>query len=263
MLAVSVVAILVGYGIVTLVYCVAMAVVARAFGVGVKVVSVGLGPRIWTHCSDRWEFQLKLIPVGGWIRLADEENEGPVEERFSSASWSTKSLVFLAGPVSSFLVGSLLLATPVWSGGTQIVVIPGSESALHHSGLGPLVVSDQPASYRGQLELFDQTAWQILVRLLTFQSLGDFSGPVGWVRTAAEAGRTSLFAAVSLIGVAAWFNALSNLLPIPTLNGGHLVLLPVYSERIRIGLSYIGLGLIGLLLLRLVLADVEWYRSIS
>jgi hypothetical protein len=195
--------------------------------------------------------------------MAGQEDEGPAEEWFSSARWYAKVLIILSGPVSSFLVGTLLLFVPVWAGGTQILMIPGSESVLRHSGLGPLVVSDQPASYGGQLDLFEQTAWQVVARLLTFQSLGEFSGPVGWVCTAAEAGRVSPLAAVSLLGVAAWLNALANMLPIPVLNGGNLAMLPVRSERVRAGLCYAGLGLITIFFLRLIIADMVWLGIIS
>ena len=50
---------------------------AKAFGIKVEEFFVGFGPRLWSTRRGETEYGVKLIPAGGYVRIAGmtEDNE--------------------------------------------------------------------------------------------------------------------------------------------------------------------------------------------
>jgi membrane-associated protease RseP (regulator of RpoE activity) len=96
--------------------------VARAYGFRVLEYFLGFGPKLWSFRRGEIEYGVKAIPVGGYVKIAGMnpfENDVPPgdEPRAYGAKprWQ-RALVILAGPMSHFIVGGLILATvlAVW-----------------------------------------------------------------------------------------------------------------------------------------------------
>ena len=150
----------IGYNILGFVLAIAILVVVHEFGhywvakrLGVKVLrfSVGFGRVLWSWRAgpDRTEYALAAIPLGGYVKMLDE-NEGEVaaEERHRAFNrqpvWKRAAIV-AAGPGFNFLFAVcaywlvLMIGVP---GLTPVVgkVVPGSAAARAGFQRGDLVL---------------------------------------------------------------------------------------------------------------------------
>jgi regulator of sigma E protease len=105
-------------------------VVARLCNVKVLRFSVGFGRIIWSRRvgPDRTEWALSAIPLGGYVKMADER-EGDVApadlaRAFNRQSVGRRIAIVAAGPIANLLLAVLLFA------GTYIVGIPGQIALL-------------------------------------------------------------------------------------------------------------------------------------
>jgi len=105
-------------------------VVARLAGVKVLRFSVGFGRIVWSRRvgRDRTEWALSAIPLGGYVKMADErEADVAPEDRpraFNRQSVWRRIAIVAAGPIANLLLAVLLFA------GTYIVGIPGQLALL-------------------------------------------------------------------------------------------------------------------------------------
>ncbi|MFP4474461.1 MAG: RIP metalloprotease RseP [Desulfatibacillaceae bacterium] len=88
--------------------------VARAFGVGVEIFSLGFGPRITGKQSGMTDYRLSAIPLGGYVKMVGEDPAAAREVEDTSISFAHKplhqrTLIVLAGPVSNLVLAPLLL----------------------------------------------------------------------------------------------------------------------------------------------------------
>ena len=121
---------------------------AVACDVKVLQFSIGLGRPIWRWRSSRplagqdTEFVLGWIPLGGYVRMLDEnESEVPAHEReraFNRQSLWRRSAIVAAGPMANFLLAFVLLwGLTVWgvSQPQAILAKPVSASIADQAGL--------------------------------------------------------------------------------------------------------------------------------
>ncbi|HQR02960.1 MAG: RIP metalloprotease RseP [Proteobacteria bacterium] len=87
---------------------------ARACGVKVLRFSIGFGRplRVWRFGRDATEWSLAAIPLGGYVRMLDE-NEAAVDpaevhRAFNRQPVSRRALIVVAGPVANLLLAVLL-----------------------------------------------------------------------------------------------------------------------------------------------------------
>ena len=117
--------------------------VARLCGVKVLTFSIGFGPRLmgWTSARTGTQFQLGLLPLGGFVRMLDER-EAPVAAidlpyAFNRKPLKSRAAVVAAGPVANLLL-AVLLYTGVYSLGITepqaIVAGPPAGSIAHKAG---------------------------------------------------------------------------------------------------------------------------------
>jgi regulator of sigma E protease len=105
-------------------------VVARLAGVKVLRFSVGFGRMVWSRRigRDQTEWALSSIPLGGYVKMADER-EGPVAQRDLPRAFNRQSVwrriaIVAAGPIANLLLAVLLFA------GTYVAGIPGQRAML-------------------------------------------------------------------------------------------------------------------------------------
>ncbi|KOR33048.1 peptidase [Achromatium sp. WMS3] len=87
--------------------------VARTLGVKVLRFSVGFGPIVWkyTGSKDKTEYALSAIPLGGYVKMLDEQ-ESPVPEAelprsFNRQKLWIRSAIVAAGPIFNLLFAIL------------------------------------------------------------------------------------------------------------------------------------------------------------
>ncbi len=103
-------------------------IVAKFFGIGVPVFSVGVGPRI---AGFRWgdtDFRLSALPFGGYVRLAgadpfgdadSESDEIPEGRDFMARPVWQRLLVMAAGPAANLLLPVVLFSAVLIAGEPQ------------------------------------------------------------------------------------------------------------------------------------------------
>ena len=164
------------YTIVAFVAAIGVLVVVHEFGhywvakqLGVKVLrfSVGFGRPLWTRQfgRDRTEFVLAAIPLGGYVKMLDE-NEAKVAKKdlpraFNRQSLPKRAAIVLAGPMFNFLF-AILAYWLLFSVGTEGIkpvvgkVVDNSIAAQagFHTGDELLSIDGKPVTSWDQRRLY-------------------------------------------------------------------------------------------------------------
>jgi regulator of sigma E protease len=206
---------------------------ARLVGIPVADFSVGFGPRVWSRRWGRTEYALRAFPLGGFV-LPDVADP----EAFRAFALRKRLVYFLGGPLANLAAALSLFAF------------------LNVSRYGFSVFRLVFAPF-AQVA---QAAWQVLASLSGVLSRPEsLTGAVGIVREggrAAAAGHSVELALSLSISL-----AVLNLLPIPVLDGGQ-ILLGTLEElfprlvRLRAPLTVLGLVLLASVMLYANVHDV-------
>ncbi|MET0204927.1 MAG: RIP metalloprotease RseP, partial [Casimicrobiaceae bacterium] len=128
--AYKVVAVLITLGVLVVIHELGHFWVARLAGVKVLRFSVGFGRILWSRPfgPDNTEWALSAIPLGGYVKMADER-EGDVSARDLPRAFNRQSVwkriaIVAAGPIANLLLAVLIFA------GTYIAGIPGQQALL-------------------------------------------------------------------------------------------------------------------------------------
>lgn len=104
---------------------------AKIAGVHVYEFALGMGPRLWGFKKGDTEYNLRLIPIGGFCSMAgedlelDDEEKIPKEKRMQSKSVWQRFLILFFGPGNNFILAVVLLffIALVWGGTTMDPVV--------------------------------------------------------------------------------------------------------------------------------------------
>jgi regulator of sigma E protease len=97
--------------------------IAKLFGVRVYEYAVGMGSKLWSFTRGGTVYALRMIPIGGYVRLAGmEEGDFEAIDGFHTKPAYQRALVLLAGPCVNFLMAAVL-ATGLYM--TQLNDDPG------------------------------------------------------------------------------------------------------------------------------------------
>lgn len=115
--------------------------VAKLFNVKIKQFAIGFGPTIWKKQGKETSYELKAIPMGGFVNMLGEDE--PVEDQraYNQKTIPQKIAILLAGGTVNIIFGLILCAIIASS-------ILGFQKGLKFTGnfLG--------ASLQGIMELF-------------------------------------------------------------------------------------------------------------
>ena len=87
-------------------------IAAKRRGVRVEIFSLGFGPKIFSFFRGDTKYQLSLIPLGGYIKMAGEnpgEGKGASDEFFSKTPFERISIV-AAGPLMNLILAYIVIA---------------------------------------------------------------------------------------------------------------------------------------------------------
>jgi regulator of sigma E protease len=129
--------------------------VARWCGVKVLRFSIGFGKPLftWTVGADKTEWSISAIPLGGYVKMLDEREQGTdaiapadLPRAFSRQSLAKRSAIVVAGPVANFLLAIALYFSLNLIGVDEpaaIIGVPPASSAAANAGFmaGDKVVS--------------------------------------------------------------------------------------------------------------------------
>jgi regulator of sigma E protease len=104
--------------------------VARLAGVKVLRFSVGFGRIVWSRRfgADRTEWALSAIPLGGYVKMADEREDAvapaDLPRAFNRQGVGRRIAIVAAGPIANLLLAVLLFA------GTYVAGVPGQRPVI-------------------------------------------------------------------------------------------------------------------------------------
>lgn len=229
--------------------------VAVALGVKVLRFSVGLGSPLWrfrqfSHGDElTTEWTVGRLPLGGFVELMDESQgnvcPNPVHQALDRQPLGARALIVVAGPLANLFLAVVLLSFAAgWGQPEPMAVLstPIAQSPADKAGLrgGELVVS----SAVGTADAF---------AALHFQSDSSYTDLIT---------QSGLSAYLGFLGFLSISLAVLNLLPLPLLDGGHLMYYlwelmignPVSSDWANV-LQKVGLMLLASLMVIAVVND--------
>jgi regulator of sigma E protease len=118
--------------------------VAKLSDIRVREFSLGMGPPIAKLKRGDTEYSLRILPLGGYVKMEGEDEQTSDPRAFSSKHVLTRMSVIFAGPVMNFILAIILIAVIGFFAGvatTRISVIP--EGPAYQAGVqdGDTVVS--------------------------------------------------------------------------------------------------------------------------
>ena len=111
---------------------------ARFFKVTILDFSIGMGKSLksWKDKANT-EFHLRMLPIGGFVKMKGEDESRDAEDSFSSKKYYQKVLILLAGPLANFFLAIILLTGLNIYGNTAISSLVGfvdKESPSYEAG---------------------------------------------------------------------------------------------------------------------------------
>lgn len=100
--------------------------VARLFGVGVEVFSLGFGPRLIGKKSGITDYRISAVPLGGYVKMVGEEPNADLKPSEIPLSFTHKHvfkrfLIVAAGPVFNFLLAIFIFYSIYQFSGIRLI----------------------------------------------------------------------------------------------------------------------------------------------
>lgn len=83
---------------------------AKVNGIKVEEFSIGMGPEVFSHKGKETQYSLRLLPIGGYVKMMGEEEAVEDERSFSSKSPLRRISVILAGAFMNVVFAILIFA---------------------------------------------------------------------------------------------------------------------------------------------------------
>ena len=193
--------------------------VAKFCKVKVNEFAIGFGPTIWKKQGKETKYALRLIPLGGFVNMEGEEQESSEDGSFSKASIPQRIAIVAAGAIVNITFGIIvfLILMTIYHMGMELV--PSENNIGSHLSFAFEQTKDFIVSIIDNLK-----------QLFTGKvGVDQMMGPVGISSTVAKTEDWfDFFYIISLISLSL---GITNLLPIPALDGGKILLLIVEAIR--------------------------------
>jgi regulator of sigma E protease len=246
-MAISLLAFITVFTIIVVVHEFGHFITARKSGIKVYEFSIGFpfSPRLFTLFRHKeTAFTVRLLPIGGFVSFSHDGDEHAMG--LFKASNAKRFLVLCAGSLFNIIFAFIVFAL--------VFVIGKHLNPIDAIWLSAITV----------LEILFGTIMFIL-NIFTGQGTMDgLSGPIGIAAMAGQAAGKGVLNLLYFTGVLSMSLGIMNLLPLPALDGGHLIMIFVESVRKRplSPKTYQVVTLVGLSLF-LVLTIAVTYKDIA
>lgn len=103
----SIIVTIIAFGIMVMLHEAGHFLTAKKFGVTVHEFSIGMGPLIFKWGKGETQYSIRLLPLGGYVRLEGEEEESDNPRAFSNISPIKRICILVAGAAMNVLLGFL------------------------------------------------------------------------------------------------------------------------------------------------------------
>lgn len=188
--------------------------VAKLCKVKVNEFAIGFGPTIWQKQGKETKYALRLIPLGGFVSMEGEEEASENEGSFSKASIPKRLAIVFAGPIVNivFAIVVYFILACIYNLQSTGNLGEALQFSLNITG-----------NFLG-------STFEGLFQLVTGHvGLDQMMGPVGISEVVAST--SGLFEFFNMMAIISLSLGVTNLLPIPALDGGKIVLLLLEAIR--------------------------------
>ena len=190
-------------------------ITAKKLGVIVNEFAIGFGPKIFTKIKNGTTYELRLIPLGGFVSLEGEEEHSEKEGSFNKAKNIDKFKIIIAGAMVNILFGIIILIL-LFQIRYMIVINSNFTEALKYS----------LATTKSILSEFFRSIISIFSGRLDIKNI---TGPIGISEMVSKTNGISEF--IYLLSIVSISLGFTNLLPILPLDGGKALLIIIESIR--------------------------------
>lgn len=190
-------------------------VVAKKLGIVVNEFAIGFGPKIFSKTKDGTNYEIRLIPLGGFVNLEGEEEHSEKEGSFNKAKVNDRFKVIIAGALVNILFGIVLIVLIVQVR-YMMTINSNLLEALKYSinVAGSIIVE------------FFKSLFLLFTGNL---DINNFTGPIGISQMVSKTSGIVEFAyLLSMVSISLGF---TNLLPILPLDGGKALLIIIEAIR--------------------------------
>ncbi len=173
-------------------------IIAKLCKIKVNEFSVGFGKSLLSKQIRGTKYSVRLLPLGGYVSMEGEETPSEVEGSFSKASFWKKLAIVIAGPIINIFFGLLIYF---------ILVSVKYDIQVAFEATGRFIGA-----------LFES----IKVMISGGMAMDDLAGPVGIASIVSQTSGLADF--IYLLSVISLSLGITNLLPIPPLDGGKLLI---------------------------------------
>lgn len=191
--------------------------IAKLCKVKVNEFSIGFGPVIWRKETKETKYALRLIPLGGFVRMEGEEERSDNEGSFSKASVPRRIAIVAAGAIVN-----IIFALIIYFILSAVIISQNAKIASNFQNTVKLAGSSTAK--------FATETIEGVKNLFTGKIIKDqLIGPVGISEVVAK---TNGFAEFTyILAVISISLGVTNLIPFPPLDGGKILLLIIEAIR--------------------------------
>lgn len=210
--------------------------VAKLCNVKVNEFAIGFGPTIWKKQGKETKYALRLVPLGGFVSMEGEDERSEDTRSFSKASIPRRMAIVLAGPLVNIvfsIVVYFILATSI------VKLAPAEDTFVNRLAKGQELTNEFVVSVADNVK-----------QLFTGKvGVDQMTGIVGISEVVSKTNGIKEFVyMLSLISISL---GVTNLLPIPALDGGKLLILLIevvrrkpLKEKTEINIQLLGFSIL-------------------
>ncbi len=145
---------------------------ARAFGVSIREFAIGMGPKLFSHCSNKTgiRYSLRALPVGGFVSMVGEDEESEDENAFHRKPVWQRIIVTAAGAFMNLAIGvlvmSLLVMTQDILPSTQIgAFVPHEDGTPNYTQAAGFQIGDEIVEIEGtRVRIANEVVYEVMRR---------------------------------------------------------------------------------------------------
>lgn len=211
--------------------------VAKLCKVKVNEFAIGFGPTILKKQGKETTYNLRLVPLGGFVSLEGEEQRSDKEGSFSEASMWKRIAIVLAGGLTNIVFGIIAFF------------------------LLSLVYTNLKSAAINTKEFIFSIGNSLKLLFTGGVTVNDLTGPIGISEVVAKTSGIDEF--IYILSLVSLSLGVTNLLPFPPLDGGKIVLLIIegirkkpLKEKVEINIQLIGFSIMILLSIYVAYNDI-------
>jgi regulator of sigma E protease len=124
-------------------------IVAKKCNVYIEEFAVGMGPKLFGIKKGDTLYSVRLLPVGGFCRMADDEVENSNKIGFNQANVFKRIAIAIAGPFMNFVLALLILTFIAMTSGISTNVVAGTMDGYPAAEAG-ITAGDKIVSVNGK-----------------------------------------------------------------------------------------------------------------